>query len=354
MMKTTIFHRIISLFFSLSLLLLVSVFDQAKFIFDKLTRNLKMMRSSPVPLPPGPVPWPLIGNLPELFRKRPRSRWVFNLLDEMKTDIACVRIGSTHIIPVKCPKLAREFLVKQDANFASRPVTMATEYVSHGFFPLATGPLGDYWKKMRRVTVTELFSAARMHWLHDKRTEEADNLMKYIFNQCSGEFGVVNVRHATTTYTGNVIRRLMFNKRYFGEGSKDGGPTKAEDEHVEAIFTGLTTAYSFCVSDYLPHLRCLDLDGHEKMMKSAAKTINKYHNPIVDNRIQQRRGQGSLGAITSESEDLLDVLISLEEENGKPLLSSDEIKALIAVRSSLTYIYIYIMHLDIIEQGNNR
>ncbi|KAI3908369.1 hypothetical protein MKX01_027391 [Papaver californicum] len=65
---------------------------------------------------------------------------------------------------------------------------------------------------------------------------------------------------------------------------------------------------------------------------SSAKTtkdhtmgvLNKYHDPVIKERDQQ----WSNGTMKNKvPEDLLDVLISLEDEQGKPLLSIEEIKA---------------------------
>ena len=70
----------------------------------------------------------------------------------------------------------------------------------------------------------------------------------------------------------------------------------------------------------------LDLDGHEKTVREAMNTIKKYHDPNVDQRVEQwRNGE-------KEAEDLLDFLISVKDSNGEPLLSVAEIKAQCAVR----------------------
>ncbi|KAI3980179.1 hypothetical protein MKX01_033320 [Papaver californicum] len=98
----------------------------------------------------------------------------------------------------------------------------------------------------------------------------------------------------------------FFNKRYFGKGRKDGGPGGIEEiEHVNSSFEVLYYIYAFGIHEYLPNLRWLDLDGHEKIVKRAMGVVNN-------------------------AEDLLDVLISLKDKHGKPLLSTEEIKAQIS------------------------
>ncbi|XWS53408.1 hypothetical protein CRYUN_Cryun11dG0154900 [Craigia yunnanensis] len=277
------------------------------------------------PLPPLLLkPWPIVGNLPEMVKNKPTFRWILELMKEINTDIACIRFGNVHVISVTCPEISRQFLKKQDAAFASRPISMSTDVTTKGYLTTALVPLGDQWKKMKKVMVSDLLSPTRHRWLHGKRVEEADNLVRYVYNQCktSDNGGLVNVRVASQQYCGNVPRKMFFNRRYFGEGKDDGGPGFEEEEHVRALFTILAYLYSFCLSDYIPCLRGLDLDGHEKVMDQVLRVVGKYHDPIIEERIQQwENGE------KKDVEDLLDVLITLRDDHGKPVLTAEEIKA---------------------------
>lgn len=122
------------------------------------------------------------------------------------------------------------------------------------------------------------------------------------------------------------MRKMIFNQQYLGAGRNDGGPCYEEMELVEALFTILSVLFAFSVSDYIPQLRWLDLGGHEKMMKDAIRIVNKYHEPIINERIRKWRS-GEDEQIKKEPEDLLDVLISVQDADGKPLLTPDEINA---------------------------
>ncbi|KAK9124732.1 hypothetical protein Sjap_014334 [Stephania japonica] len=318
----------INTYFTPLLLYLLVFLIISKYLFSSTST---LTTKTTTPLPPGPIPWPIVGNLPELVKNKPRFRWVSSLLDGANAGIACIRLGSIHVILVNCPVIAREFLKKHDAVFASRPITMATHYSSRGFLSVVDAPLGAQWKKMRRVVASEVLSHARLKWLLDKRVEEADNLVRHIYNQCCDQGGsgaVVNVRSVAWHYSGNVIRKMMFNKRYFGDGREDGGPGYEEEEYVGAIVTVLFLLNAFCISDYMPCLRWLDLDGHEKEMKRAISIVNKYHDPIIDERIKSWRECSSSPNRTSQ--DLLDVLILAKDSNEKPLISVEEIKAQVA------------------------
>ncbi|KAK7294657.1 hypothetical protein RJT34_17547 [Clitoria ternatea] len=276
-----------------------------------------------LPLPPGPKPWPIVGNIPEMVGNKPTHKWIHNLMNEMKTDIACIRLGNTYVIPVKCPTIACEFLRKQDATFASRSLSMSTQLISGGYSTTTFVPFGDQWKKMKRIITNDLVSPQKHQWLHDKRTQEADNLVFYIYNKCqNGDGGLVNIRSAARHYCGNLTRKVMFNKRYFGKGREDGGPGFEEVEHVDSIFDLLTYIYAFSVSDYMPLLSELDLDGQKKKVNDALRMASKYHDPIIEDRLKQWNDGSKVN-----QEDWLDVLISLKDAKNNPLLTLKEIKA---------------------------
>ncbi|XP_041014058.1 tryptophan N-monooxygenase CYP79A68-like [Juglans microcarpa x Juglans regia] len=308
-------------------LTLISAFFLFPLILIKWKFHGKSCKQTPS-LPPGPTPWPIVGNLPELWRNKPAFRWIHGLMESLNTEIACIRLGGVHVIPVTSPELAREFLKKHDIVFASRPLSMSTKYASRGFKSTALVPWGDQWKKMRKLVVSQIINSTTTRWLLNKRTEEADNLVRFIYNQCKNaddhsiNGSVVDVRLAARHYCGNVIRKMIFNRRYFGKGKKDGGPGVEEVEHIESLFTILVHLNAFAVSDYLPCLTPLDLDGHEKIVSEAMKIVTSYEDPIVDERIRRWRDGEK-----TDAEDLLDAFILAKDSNGKATLSVEEIKA---------------------------
>ena len=326
-LATTSFTTLLN--FTASLLVLAIIL----FYFIQSHKNVKKH-----PIPPGPKPWPIVGCLPTMLRNKPVYRWIHNLMKEMNTEIACIRLGNVHVIPVICPDIACEFLKAQDNTFASRPHTMTTDLISRGYLTTALSPSGDQWNKMKKVLMTHVLSPKKHQWLYSKRVEEADHLVHYVYNQCKKSVhqgGIVNLRTAAQHYCANLTRKMLFNKRFFGEGMKDGGPGFEEEEYMDALFSCLKHIYAFCISDFLPSLIGLDLDGHEKVVMENHRIINKYHDPIIHERVQQWKDGAK-----KDTEDLLDILITLKDPDGNPLLSKDEIKAQITVR----FICIYILN----------
>ncbi|KAI3827028.1 hypothetical protein L1987_01090 [Smallanthus sonchifolius] len=185
-------------------------------------------------------------------------------------------------------------------------------------------PFGSQWKMMRRILNQNILSLSVHKWLQSTRDDEANHLISYISNQIQkqnslSEGGLINIRIASQQFCGNVIRKMIFGTRFFGQGMEDGGPRDEENEQVLALFTILKYLNAFCIPDYFPWLRGkIDFDGHEKIIKAAIEGVRKYHDPLIDERILTWND----GTRTQEK-DVLDILIKHE----KPKLTPEDIKA---------------------------
>ncbi|CAI0438050.1 unnamed protein product [Linum tenue] len=270
------------------ILLLLLLFTITTLLANLINKKKRAAAAAKLPpLPPSPAAaWPLLGNLPAevLIHKKPMFRWIHEVMKDMDTDICLIRLpGGANLIPVLDPAIAREMLRKQDAVFADRPVSFGSHTISGGYVTTAAVPYNDH--------------------------------------HCVAGKGV-DVRVAAQHYCGNVMRKIVFGRRFFGRATLDGGPGPMEVEHVEAVLGALKCLYWSCLSDYFPCLWGWDVDGKEKVIKEANETIRRCQDPIIDERIRQwRSGE------RKEMDDLLDVFITLKDEEGKPLLTPHEIKS---------------------------
>ncbi|CAM0908376.1 unnamed protein product [Alopecurus aequalis] len=281
-------------------------------------------------LPPGPATLPIIGNMHQMVWNKPAVfRWIHRLLKEMNTDIMCLRFGGTHVVIVTCPKIACEVLRKNDQVLASCPAMFASIAFSFGYKGSIFSPYGEQWKKMRQVLTSEILTSSMEKKLHHLRKEECNHLVRYV-NSMARPNKFVDVRHVAQHFCCNITRRLVFGKRYFSDGmpaSSTGGPGQDEVAHVAALFTALNHLYSFCVSDYFPALVGFDLEGHETVSMNAMRVDNRLHDPIIEERIRERSTALQKGGEKKETSDFLDALVYLEDADGQPLLSVQEIRA---------------------------
>ncbi|CAD6207661.1 unnamed protein product [Miscanthus lutarioriparius] len=205
----------------------------------------------------------------------------------MGTDIACVKLGGVHVVSITCPEIAREVLRKQDANFISRPLTFASETFSGGYRNAVLSPYGDQWKKMRRVLTSEIICPSRHAWLHDKRADE-----------------------------GRQPHPLRLQPRHQSRRRRRRRAAHGRRVHLPRPPLRLLRLR------LPPWLRGLDIDSHEKIVKEANETVNRLHDTVIDDRWRQwKSGE------RQEMEDFLDVLITLKDAQGNPLLTIEEVKA---------------------------
>nr|XP_016508901.1 PREDICTED: phenylalanine N-monooxygenase-like [Nicotiana tabacum] len=262
-----------------------------------------------------------------VLNKKPAFEWIHKLMEEMETEIACICLGNVHVIPVTSPEFACLFLKNQDSILSSRPICMSANLVSNGYLTSGFLPMGDQSIKMRRILSSHVLSATSFQWLRRKRDEEADHILRFVYEQCINKRLVINLRKVTRYYCANVINNMIFSKRLLGKRiMENGGPLvelqEDQEKQVDAIFTLVEYFHSFGISDYLPWLSGFDLDGHKAIIKKAFAIATKH----IDLEIDQRIHIWKNGKKTVE-EDILDVLIMLRDTNGNPMLNAKEIKA---------------------------
>ncbi|KAL7156206.1 hypothetical protein ABFS83_03G128200 [Erythranthe nasuta] len=128
-------------------------------ISKKLTPKLQQPQRLIINPPPGPKPWPVIGNL-NLIISNPRQS--LQSLSEKYGDILLLKLGKSPVVIASSPELAKQFLRTHDASFASRPAFAAGKYTCYNYRNMVWAPYGPYWKQARRIYHSEVFSAKRL------------------------------------------------------------------------------------------------------------------------------------------------------------------------------------------------
>lgn len=277
-------------------------------------------------LPPGPPGWPILGNLPELFMTRPRSKYFRLAMKELKTDIACFNFAGVRAITINSDEIAREAFRERDADLADRPHLFVMETIGDNYKSMGLSPYGEQFMKMKRVISTEIMSVKTLNMLVAARTIEADNLIAYV-NSMYQRSETVDVRELSRVYGYAVTMRMMFGRRHVTKKnvfSDEGRLGKAEKHHLEAIFNTLNCLPGFSPADYVERwLKGWNIDGQEERVTVNCNIVRSYNNPIIDERVELWREKGGKAAV----EDWLDTFITLKDQNGKYLVTPDEIKA---------------------------
>ena len=134
-------------------------------------------------LPPGPKPWPVIGNLNLMGSLPHRS---VHELSKKYGEIMHLKFGSKNVIIGSSVEMAKVFLKTMDANFACRPKHAAGKYTTYNYSDITWSLYGPYWRQARKMCVVELFSVKRLDSYEYIRVEEMKSLLKKV-KEMSGE-----------------------------------------------------------------------------------------------------------------------------------------------------------------------
>lgn len=107
------------------------------------------------PLPPGPRPWPIVGNLPHMGAVPHQA-----LADLAKQygPLMHLRLGFVDVIVAASASVAAQFLKAHDANFSSRPPNAGAKYIAYNYQDLVFAPYGPRWRMLRKISSLHLFS----------------------------------------------------------------------------------------------------------------------------------------------------------------------------------------------------
>lgn len=110
-------------------------------------------------LPPGPYPFPIIGNLLKVGNNPHRS---LAILSKQYGPLMSLKLGSKTTIVLSSPDIAKEFFHTHDISFSSRSVPDTVRAADHHKFSMVWLPAGDQWRKLRKITKEYMFSVQQL------------------------------------------------------------------------------------------------------------------------------------------------------------------------------------------------
>jgi cytochrome P450 len=277
----------------------------------------------------GPFPlWPFLGNLPLLHKLPHRD---FYNLSKTYGDIMELKLGSMHTIIISSARLAKEIFKTHDQAFSFRPLPTTLRYFTYGGLSVGwTHKTDDYWQRLRKMEVLELFSPKSLIASKHVRDEEISSLMHDVFEDCK-EGKPTNMRTRLFDTSMNMMTRVLFGKRYFGLKLSN----KKNDEFKDVILKQLAIAGNFNIGDFVPLLRPFDFQG----IITQSKQLRLKVDQIFDEMIQDRLKQNGL----NDSKDFLSAMLSLPKTHGfGDRLGDNTIKAVLNVSYDALAMYLMI------------
>ncbi|KAL6584082.1 Cytochrome P450 [Orobanche minor] len=272
------------------------------------------------PLPPGPRPWPIIGNLPQLGPKPHQS---MAALARVYGPLLHLKMGFVHVVVAASAGAAEQFLKVHDANFSNRPPNSGARHVAYNYQDMVFAPYGPRWRLLRKICALHLFSGKALDDFRYIREEEVGILARAL-RDADAKRTPVRLGQMLNVCTTNALARVTLGRRLVGH-DRGGGDEKAE-EFKGMVVELMMLSGVFNIGDFIPLIEGLDLQGVVAKMKKLHKRFDAFLSAILDeHKINDSCGmKGHM--------DLLSMLISLkdiDDDTKKGRLTETEIKALL-------------------------
>nr|ASA69176.1 coumarate 3-hydroxylase [Boehmeria nivea] len=282
-----------------NLLLAIPIAILAVLVSNKLIQRLRFK------FPPGPRPWPVVGNLYDIkpVRFRCFAEWARSY-----GPIISVWFGPTLNVIVSTADLAKEVLKENDQQLAGRFRTRAAARFSRDGKDLIWADYGPHYVKVRKLCTLELFTPKRLEAMRPIREDEVMAMVESIYKDCvsSSEENLgktLVVRKYLEAVAFNNITRLVFGKRFM---NNEGEVNEQGQEFKGIVSNGIKLGASLTIAEYIPWLRLFAPLDEEAIAKHGARR-DRLTKIIMDERTEARKSGGA-------KQHFVDALLTLQEK----------------------------------------
>ena len=257
-------------------------------------------------LPPGPLPFPIIGNILELGRYPHKA---LTKLSKIYGPVMTLKLGSMTTIVISSPQVAKQVLHDNSQALSSRTVPHAIQALDHHTCSVAWLPPSTQWRTLRKVCVTKVFSPQQLDSMQILRQQKVQELLDFVKEKCmKGE--VLDIGEAAFTTTLNSISNTLFSMdlAHFTSNEKF-------QEFKDIVGGVMEEAARPNVADFFPILRSLDPQRVHAKMSSYFKRLIEIFDGIIEERVHSRVSKTDSKACN----DVLDSCLNIIEETGSQM-----------------------------------
>ncbi|GFS29976.1 hypothetical protein Acr_00g0009470 [Actinidia rufa] len=223
-------------------------------------------------LPPGPTPFPVLGNLLKLGTQPHQS---LAELAKVHGPIMTLKLGHITSVVISSSVVAREALQKQDLAFSNRSIPNAIH--AHDQYKLD----------------------ANQHL----RCRKVEQLIAYIRKSCQ-DGAAVDIGRAAFRTSLNLLSNTIFSVD-LANPNED-----SAKEFRDLVWNIMVEAGKPNLVDYFPELAKVDPQGIRKRMTSHFGKVLQLFGRLIDERLELRRLRKAIG-----NHDVIDILLNISEEN---------------------------------------
>ncbi|GMJ07293.1 TRANSPARENT TESTA 7, CYTOCHROME P450 75B1 [Hibiscus trionum] len=264
-------------------------------------------RCKQLKFPPGPKPWPIIGNL-NLIGSLPHQS--LHKLSQRYGPLMHLKFGSHPVLVASSAEMAKEFLKNHDHIFASRPQTAVGKYTNYNYCNIVWAPYGPHWRQGRKIYLNQLFTSKRLESLEYIRVEEMRAFVSRLYG-LSGK--PIVLKDQLSRFTLSIISRMVLGKKYFsvsGDNQIGSNSILSLQEFQEIMDEWFMLNGVLNIGDWIPWLDFLDLQGYVKRMKALRIKLDRFYDHVLD---EHKRKKKELEK-DFVAQDMVDLLIQLADD----------------------------------------
>uniref|UniRef100_M1BDP4 Cytochrome P450 n=1 Tax=Solanum tuberosum TaxID=4113 RepID=M1BDP4_SOLTU len=260
----------------------------------------KICSKGSLKLPPGPSPWPIIGNL-HLLGAKPHTS-LANLA-KIYGPIMSLKLGQITTVVISSSTIAKQVLKTQDQAFSSRFVPNALQAHNHYKFSVGWLPVCPQWRTLRRIMNINIFSPNRLDANQHLRSLKVKELIAYC-EKCSQQGEALDIGQVAFKTNLNLLSNTLFSKDLADPFSD------SKVELKEVIWGVMAEAGKPNLVDFFPILEKIDLQGIKRRAIIHFGKLFKLFDGLINERLEEKRRSGFM-----EKSDVLEMLLNITEKN---------------------------------------
>ncbi|XP_077234638.1 putative (S)-N-methylcoclaurine 3'-hydroxylase isozyme 2 [Tasmannia lanceolata] len=252
-----------------------------------------VLRKPSANLPPGPRPWPIVGNLLQLGRN---THAELANLARTYGPLLSLRLGTQLAVVASSPAAAAEILKTHDRVLSARyvPQTFRNKIYTGNSLAWAL-ECDDHWKELRAVCHTELFTTKTLDRQAQMREEKVSEMVKSLLENQQGK--AVNIAELAFKTVFDILGNAIFSRDVYNLADKEGNFGGLKDNISRMMELGIAPN----LSDFYPILAGLDVQG----LYREALAFDKKIYDVWDGLIRERKETPH-----DSKHDFLDMLLS--------------------------------------------
>ncbi|CAN6248192.1 unnamed protein product [Urochloa humidicola] len=256
-------------------------------------------------LPPGPRPWPVIGNLNLLGPLTHRSLHALSL---RHGPLMTINTGFVRIVVGSSADAARALLKTHDEALIDRPRLNIGRHMFYGYTDMFWAPYGAYWRQARKLWHAQLLCETQLR-VHEHVRRQEVNALLCTTAAASSEWRPVAFRHDLLMLNLNVVSRMVMGKKYVEEGSSDRSVVTAAEFRwmIDELFI---VNGSLNVGNVIPWLNPLDLQGYIGRTKRLSRIFDRFLEHVLEEHVERHRREGD----SFVPKDMTDLLLQLAND----------------------------------------